>query len=616
MPLSSPRPLGSWAVRAALIPLVLLLAACGSPTAGNATPTPPLTPQTQVITIDAPLSGGSVANPFELRGRTALFPEGGALSYRVFDTSGAQVGSGAIEVAGAPGQPGSFAAIASYSAPASGAGRVEVVEVSPADGSVRATAAVPVNLASGGAPAPTVASTAQPTAEPPAATAVPLPTAVQSQAITIDSPPPGTEVGSPMTITGRTTLWPFQGNLAYRVVDGANRQLGAGTFAVIGTAGQPATFNSSITFTLPSGGGPVRVEVYDQNATNNVVTASAALDVRVAVPQAIVIETPAPGTTVGSPVTITGRTARYPYQGNLAYRILGPNGAVLGQGVAPVSGGPGQPGRFNASIAFNLPQGGGAIQAEFTDQDAATGVVAGRATVPLTVAPPQPVQQQIFIDTPPRGTTVGSPVTITGRTARLPAGGQLSYLVRDLSGATLGSGSFPVTQSGGGASFVASVPFTIRSGFSGDIFVAVIEYGQAGAVVASTDVGLFVAGSPVPPTAAPSQQAIVIETPASGTLVGSPVTITGRTNRAPLGGVLSYRIATLSNQQLGEGTLPMQADQPTRFNASLTFTLPQQPSTITIQLFERDSGGAPIASSTVELVVNPPPPGIQPRAGP
>src|SRR5258707_5895104 len=44
----------------------------------------------------------------------------------------------------------------------------------------------------------------------------------------------------------------------------------------------------------------------------------------------------------------------------------------------------------------------------------------------LAVAPPLG-PQQIFIDAPPPGMLVGSPVQLGGRTERMPVGGQLGY---------------------------------------------------------------------------------------------------------------------------------------------------------------------------------------------
>lgn len=497
----------------ALAAVTALLAACGGQPSAPPTPTVTLGAQTQSIAIDAPQAGAVLTSPFELRGRTTQFPAGGALSYRVLDAAGAQVGAGTLPVAGAAGQPGAFAGLASFDAPAGGAGRVEVLETSAADGSVSAVATVDVSLGGrGGVLPPTAGPTVEPTAAP---TAAPLPTAVTQQAITIDTPPPGAEVGSPMTITGRTSMWPFQGRLAYRVVDPANRQLGAGSF--------------------------------------------------------------------------------------------------------PVSGSPGQPASFVASITFALPAAGGAIRVELSDEDSATGTVAARASIDLNVSPPAPAQQQIFIDSPPPGATVGSPMTVTGRARLYPQGGVLGFMVRGSGGAMLGGGNIPAARAAdGSAVFNAAITFNLPPG-GGDVTLLVGEPSPGSALIGAAELRLYVATTTTPPTAvppptaAPAQQQIFIETPPPGTVVGSPLVITGRTTRNVNNGRLYYTIATDTNQILADGEFPVPPSDAPSFNQQLFFDLPPQGGQITVRLFERDSGGAPSATATIQLQVAPQ---IQPRTAP
>lgn len=71
-----------------------------------------------------------------------------------------------------------------------------------------------------------------------------------------------------------------------------------------------------VAFNPPRDGGPVRLTIYDQNPADGSIVVSSALDVEV-LPQyqAIFIDTPAPGATVGSPVVITGRTNLVPDRG-------------------------------------------------------------------------------------------------------------------------------------------------------------------------------------------------------------------------------------------------------------------------------------------------------------
>ena len=201
----------------------------------------------------------------------------------------------------------------------------------------------------------------------------------------------------------------------------AGQQIGGGSFAASGS-----TFNASINFALPSQGGVVRATIGDA------AEASATLDLFVAAAQqTITIDSPPPGTQVGSPVVITGRTVRYPYQGKLTYRVSDSGGNQLAFGAFDVAGTPGYGTTFSPSIVFNLPPQEGLVRFDFFDQNAQTGVVVASSTIDLRVSPPAPVQQVITIDSPPPWTQVGSPVVITGRTTRFPGQGVLGYRVYD-----------------------------------------------------------------------------------------------------------------------------------------------------------------------------------------
>jgi hypothetical protein len=89
-------------------------------------------------------------------------------------------------------------------------------------------------------------------------------------------------VGSPVVVTGRTTRYPFKGNLSYRVRDELGRQIGVGSFPVSGAVGQPSTFVASLTFQLPPNGGPIRVEIFDVDPGSGAIVAIEAVDLEVA----------------------------------------------------------------------------------------------------------------------------------------------------------------------------------------------------------------------------------------------------------------------------------------------------------------------------------------------
>jgi hypothetical protein len=581
----------------------------GSPVAPLPTPAPTV-PPARTIQIDTPTAGAAVASPITISGRVDPAPAGGALTYRLFDAGGSLIATGALTVQGAAGQPGVFSGSIPYTLSAGGPGRIEVVELNSANGAVLAFVDLPVTLN--------------------AAAPQPSPGPGGGQAITIETPPPGTEVGSPVVLTGRTTRAPSGNRLSYSVRDAAGAQIGGGAFDVGLAADGGSQFVASLVFNLPPNGGTIIVEIFEPGAAGAPSVATANINLSVSPPQAITIETPPPGTTVGSPVVITGRTARFPFQGNLGYRFFDLNGRTIGGGVFPVNGQPGGPTTFIANLEFTSPPNGGAITAEIFDQNAADGQTVASASLSLNVAPPP---QQIIIETPPSGTTVGSPVVLTGRTVRFPAGGQLNYRVRGGNGSQIGGGVFAVAGTAeGSATFNASLTFTPPPQ-GGPIAVELFEVDPAnGQVITSSILQLTVAGPPVTavppigilptvvpptPTAPPVAQAITIETPPPGTEVGSPLVVTGRLTRFPVPGELNYRITTADRGlPLGDGVFPVRRSGPAgtiTFTGELEFLIrPGFFGDIDVQIYERDpTTGVPVASATVRLTVARP----QPRTG-
>lgn len=490
--------------------------------------------QAAPITIEQPAAGAGVTSPLRLQGRLAAVPPEGGLTYRILDAENILLASGTIETNGELGNVGSFNTEAVYTSLSSGPGFLQVVQRNDLAGPAVAvstqaitlasnvtTPATAVGLVPSGTPDP-VAPTSQiiigdtPTPQPSVtvvpATATPLPpTQAQGQVINLTSPAPGTQVGSPLTLTGNTNQFPFGGSLDYRVVNSANQALGSGSFAVNGVPGQTSSFVAELRFNLPPGGGPIRVDVYDQDNNTGRVAAIASLDLVVAAPQPtagpqqITINSPPGGTNVGSPVVITGSTTRFPAQGNLKYRFLDQFGNQLGTGALTVNGSQGQPGTFNASLSFALPQGGGPVRLELVDRDANNGQVFASATVGMNVAPPATAvpQQRITIMSPAPNTQVGSPLTITGNTQNYPTGGNLGYRVTDANGQQIGIGAFPVRGAQGqSAAFTAEVRFNLPQN-GGIIQVEVLDRdNNNGAILASGSVRLVVA--PPQPTPQPT----------------------------------------------------------------------------------------------------------------
>lgn len=564
------------------------------------------------IVIEAPLAGATVANPVPLRGRITQYPFEGGLSYRVYDSSGALVGQAGFATQGAYGGPASFATQIGYATRNAGIGRIEVLSLSPKDGQPLALASVPVNLTVGTLPATAIAATP----------AQPLPTPVPNgqQQIVIDSPPPGTEVGSPVVITGRTALYPTRGQLSYRVIDATNLQIGAGVFVVGGAPGQGAAFNASLTFNPPAQGGPIRIDVFDQNPQTGAVLGTSSIGLQVSGPQQIVIDSPPPGTQVGSPMTVTGRTARMPFQNNLAYTVTNAAGAQLGAGIVAVSpSGAAGGGQFTGALTFALSPQGGQIRVDIVDQDANNGVVAGRASLTLAVSPPR---QQVLIDSPPPGVPVGSPMTVTGRTTLFPPNGQLVWQMVDAANRSIGSGNIAVSNVNGAGTFSSQIYFNLPP--QGGPIVLTIGVPSAGTVIGQAQLGLVVSGPPLPtaiaptlgpipvlppvPTTSPQPpvgQQVFIDNPTLDTLVGSPMMIVGRAALFPAEGQLFWLIRDQAGQTIGTGNVPaVRSGSGASFKAQIYFRPPPQGGPIYLDVAEQ-RGGQIFASTDVRLQVSP-----------
>jgi immunoglobulin-like protein involved in spore germination len=417
--------------------------------------------QYQQIAIDTPPDGTAVGSPLTITGWAARAPNGGSLNYRVVNSAGQQIGADAFSVGDNPGSRRPFNAELFFDYPINGDTiRVDLYDWNPATGS---TAAI----------------------ESKSLVALPIP-----QQIILGTPSPMTLVGSPLVISGRTTRFPFNGDLSWRITAATGKELGSGSFKVAGAAGEPTTFNAAPTFQIPRDGGTIHLDVYDQTPADGAVVASSRLDLDVLAQfQAIVIDTPPPGTQVGSPMVLTGRTNLYPSGGQLQYRVIDSAGQEIGAGAFDVDGAPGRRGSFAASLTFKEPANGGNIRVEMSDR-AGNDAASASAAIDLFVAQPPP--QQIFLDTPAPGTQVGSPMVLTGRTARYPTNGKLNYRVLDPSGGVIGSGQFDVTRgsAGSGGRFTASLIFNELAN-GGNITVVVYIPSMVSSGIVSESIGLY-----------------------------------------------------------------------------------------------------------------------------
>lgn len=347
--------------------------------------------------------------------------------------------------------------------------------------------------------------------------ALAAPATQATQTIIITSPLPGTFVGSPMTVTGRTTVFPFEANLNYRVTDAASKEIGSGFITVSGEMGQPSTFNAPVIFAPPATAQEITLAIFEIDAATGAERGTATVKLRVAgaeelttsgwklasigenrslkpvlegteitlvansdgalagsagcntyrgsftldgakltvsplattrklcedavmqqeqtylaalqaadsariqdgrllitynkgtsllaydrvdapaqtkpapqqpIPtQTITFTSPAPNAWVGTPFIITGRTSKFPFEGNLVYRVTDAAGAEIGAGNFQVDNECCGPSTFKAGIFFIPPPAGGPISLEVYEIDAATGAKAGSSSLALRVAP-------------------------------------------------------------------------------------------------------------------------------------------------------------------------------------------------------------------------------------
>lgn len=478
-----------------------------------------------------------------------------------------------------------------------------------------------------------------------------------NQRITIEAPPVNATISSPVLVRGTLAQPPSGSAINYRVFDARNALVGSGVIAVQPEA--PTRFSGQITFATTQAG-PGRLELFEFIASASIIRGGVVVPVTLTAagltsaltpsagtapsgnitplpgtttlpgmataqvtlsPQSgqfITIESPAPGTQVGSPVVVTGRTTRPPAQARLLYRMMDANERQIGAGTIPVSAGADGVPRFNASLSFTVPTAGGAIRIDLADQADGAATPSGVASLALTVAAPNSNSQQITFSSPTANTAVNSPVVISGRTTRMPFQNNLSYTIRDNAGRMLASGLIGVD--GSPPSFNVALPFEAPAPGTAITIELLDQDADTGNTVARASLPLFYATLPQPTAAAPTvtavtatavtataqpaTQVITIETPASNTTVGSPMTITGRVAVTPNNGRLFYRVLDANNSLLGENSFAIGTNQQAlAFNVALTFNLPQNAGTIVLELTDRDANGSVRARTVLSLQV-------------
>ena len=210
----------------------------------------------QVLVIESPLPGETVATGVEVRGAASTHASAGGLAYLVYDARGGGLGMGGIPVAADSRGRGTFAAPVSFLAGAGGPGRIEIVDVDQGDGSALARASVQVLLAATEA----------------ARRSVP-------QQIVLQTPVSGATVGTSVKLRGWISTVPLENNLTYRVYSEGGVVIDRGWIMVQGDLGARGTFTKSITLASTHAAVPVRIEVRDVNEADGSLFASTTVQV-------------------------------------------------------------------------------------------------------------------------------------------------------------------------------------------------------------------------------------------------------------------------------------------------------------------------------------------------
>jgi hypothetical protein len=218
---------------------IMLLSACGKAEAPTEEPTVTVTPAaTQTaqpaITVDEPQPGDEVTVPLTVKGRASVFEGTVIVAVEKADGTGTFCKTFTTASEGAPGV-GSFEAQIAFPPPSEATdARVLVYSESPKDGSVQNLVTVPV-----------VVSPDKP-------------------AIVVDSPLCGTEVTSPVTVTGTASV--FEAALVVVVKDSSGQELARAN--VLASEGAPGrgTFSADLTFSLPGGSENGTIEAFNTSA--------------------------------------------------------------------------------------------------------------------------------------------------------------------------------------------------------------------------------------------------------------------------------------------------------------------------------------------------------------
>ncbi|MDE0047825.1 MAG: hypothetical protein OXO54_13680 [Chloroflexota bacterium] len=215
-------------------------------------------------------------------------------------------------------------------------------------------------------------------------------------------------------------------------------------------------------------------------------------------------------------------------------------------------------------------------------------------------------RQALVIESPLPGETVANGVEVRGTASTYPSAESLAYSVYDARGGVIGMGSLPVDgyadQPG---TFAAPVEFI--AGADGPGRIEIVDINPVdGSALARTAVSVILQAAPLTDgrTSREPTPELVLESPLSGTTVGTTVELRGRISALPFEKNLTYRIYTQAGTVIDQSWISVEGDYggPGTFARSIDIPGTTAPGLLRIEV--RDESvvdGALIGSTSVEV---------------
>ena len=321
------------------------------------------------ITISSPAPGALLPATFTVSGTGGGLFEGNVV-VRAVNSAGQVLAEKATilqGVNGGMGGAGTYSVQLTVNVSQNTAGKIVAFSTSPKDGSIVASAGVPVTFTPG---------TSQPF-------------------ITIGSPAPGSLLPATFTVSG-TGGGLFEGNVVVRAVNNAGHVLAEKATTLQGTnvgTGGAGTYSVQLTVNV-AGNTPGKIIAYSPSPSGSGNLAQASVPVTFGPGGSqpfITISSPAPGALLPATFTVSG-TGGGLFEGGLVVRAQNNAGQILAQQPATLQGanvGAGGAGTYSVQVTVNVSQNVAGKIVAYAGSQSGSGVLA-QASVPVTFSPSSP----------------------------------------------------------------------------------------------------------------------------------------------------------------------------------------------------------------------------------